>query len=45
MTTAPASTAAGANCSDRVAPAEKSAIWMPSNASAVSVRTVRGRPR
>jgi hypothetical protein len=45
MTTAPASTAAGANSRERVAPAEKSAIWMSSKASSVSRRTARGRPR
>ena len=45
ITTAPASTAAGANSRERVAPAEKSAMSMPSNDPSVSRRTVRGRPR
>ena len=45
ITTAPDSTAAAANWRERVAPAEKSAIWMSSNASCDSRLTTRGRPR
>ena len=45
MTTAPASTAAGAKSRARWPPAEKRAIWMPSNEFSVSSCTSKGLPR
>ena len=45
MTTAPASTAAGAKSRERVPPAENRAIWMPSKESSVSSCTSNGLPR
>jgi hypothetical protein len=45
ITTAPASTAAGANVRERSPPAEKSAMSIPSNEVSVSVSTNTGFPR
>ena len=45
MTTAPASTAAGAKSLARSDPAENSAIWIPSNEFSVSSCTSKGLPR